>query len=457
VIELLPIMVHPLAGMTVLAVHRARTRGRRDGAEELFATCPASAQTRNVGHLRTAWVPALTTVLFASLLLSAYLATSGIHWGPIGARQLAQVLGCVLLAVGAVALGVALARWAPWTLAPVVAVLAIGIASVQIATSGDRATDGSRQLSTWLTSPEVAIRFTATHWLAHDVWVLFLVAMTCVLALIRDSHHRRQLGLGLTVLALGAGAVAYVATRPLSATDIERITAMLAAPDAHQACVDAGIPVCVYEGDDALARAFAAAVGPVVAAAPAEAVPAIRLRQGADVDRDRLDPVIVSHVPTDIGDGALPVRMVDVRAAYDGARLWTAFGVTGITGDPRVALPVNVAGQARGVVAIWLATRGLDDNRAARLATTTQRADGTATGPWPDSCYAGLAPVLWALSDLEAARLLLAADDADVRQLVHDRWHEFVDPSTPTDDLLVALGIPPVGGPQGRTPWPIPC
>jgi hypothetical protein len=456
-VELLPILIHPLAGMTVLAVYRARTRARRDGLDELFAACPTTAHTRNLGHLRTAWVPTIAAVAFAGILLTTYASTTDVHWGPTGPRQIAHVLGCGVLALGAVALGVAVARWAPWTLAPVIAVVAIGIASVNISTSGDRATDPSRQLSTWLTQADVAVRFTSTHWSAHYVWIVLLVAMTVVVALVRDSRRRVHLGVAFAALAVAAVAAAFIATRPVPTSEARRIAALLAQPAEHQTCVDAGIPVCAYAGDEALAKAYASAIRPVVAATPHIAIDGIALRQGADVDLEMLDPAIAARVPPDPWRGVPRLKMIAVSDAYDGARLHTALRFVGITDDDTNDEPIDVSGQARGVVAIWLATRGLDVQHATRLASVQSTSNGAPIGPWPDACFAGPAPVLWALTDLAAARQLIAADETTVRAVVHDRWAALVDPDTSTDALLDALGLAPLGPPSGRTPWPTAC
>src|SRR5260221_7256425 len=60
----LPLLAHPLVGMTVVAAHRAVTRSRRDDTDELFDTCPVPATTRLAAHLSTAWVAVATFLAF---------------------------------------------------------------------------------------------------------------------------------------------------------------------------------------------------------------------------------------------------------------------------------------------------------------------------------------------------------------------------------------------------------
>jgi hypothetical protein len=458
IVEWFPIMVHPLAGMTVVAVHRARTRGRRDGVEELFGSCPATDATRDVAHLRTAWLPALAAATTVLVLLGCYWLRVDLHWGPFGARQAAHVAGSALLAAGAVALGVVLARWAPWQLAPVVAVAAIGLVSLRLAESGGSTSDGAVQLSTIVVSDEADLRFTAPHWLAHHLWVAGLVLVTVAVALLRDRGDRRRVGAVLAVAAVGAAVTGYAATRPIDHDDAVRIAALIADPAAHQSCAGVDIPICTYDGDGALVGSFAPHVAAVLAGAPAGAVPdGVLLRQGADVDRAVLDPHVAALLPADPpADGVLPVALTHNDDAHEAARFWVALAVIGVRNDHQAGEVVDLRGQARGVVALWLATRDLPGDRAHDMSSVSPAGGPEhaweAARPWPDVDVAGPIPVVWALTDLEAARRLIAAPEAELRSALHAGWSEFTDPESSTDDLLAVLGLEPVGPPQGSTP-----
>jgi hypothetical protein len=462
-LEQFPMFVHPLAGLVVLAAHRARTRSTRDGTQELFDSLPASQSTRTTGHLLTAWVPAVVMVTFLTVLVTLISRAPRPSFGEVGARQVALLLGAAVLGVGATALGVALARWAPWTLVPVVAVIGVGVASVQLATSGDRTTEPIRQLSTWLGEPQVDLRLTAPHWVAHQLWITALVAVVAVLGLLRDRREPRLVGIGVAAVTV-AGLSAVVATRPIDAADADRIAALIDDRAAHQQCVDAaGLPVCTYPGDDELARHLAAEVASVVAAAPVGALDGWAWRHGTPVERSELDPEVLERLRPDEatpGERLIPMEIVSHPQADEGARFWTALTAVGVTGSQPSGTTVSLAGQARGVMALWLATRGADADTVVAMTSVDSdagRASASGARPWPNTCVAGPVAAVWGLTDLEAARRLIAAPEAEVRHALWSGWRRFTDPSTSTAELLDALGLEPVAPVRGSTPSGEPC
>jgi hypothetical protein len=439
----------------VLAAHRARTRSYRDGTQELFETCPTSQSTRTLGHLLTAWVPATLALVFLTVQTVAFTQGVTFVYGHVGARQIAALLGAVVLCIGATALGVALARWAPWTLVPVAAVIAVGFVSTRLATSGDRLTEPLRQLSTWLNDPDTNLRFTAPHWLAHHLWIVALVGVVATLAVLRDRRRPAVIAAG-AVFVLAALASAVVATRPVDTSDARRIAALIDEPEAHQVCVDAaGLPVCAYAGDGALADHFAAEIAPVVAAAPPGALAGWAVRHGWDVDPDDLDPEVRRLLEVDSRDRPIiPISLLGHDAADQGARFWVALTAVGITEDTTPGSTLNVGHQARGVIAFWLATRGVDAETAAAMTSFVDDPGESGSGgsrPWPDDCYAGPAPVSWALTDLDAARLLIAAPESEITELLHADWDHLTGRGTTTDELLSAAGLGPVTPREGFT------
>jgi hypothetical protein len=463
--ELYPIYVHPLAGLVVLAAHRARTRSRRDGTDELFDSCPTAQATRTTGHLLTAWAPAAIALGFLSAMTALLAANTLGGYGGLGARQVAALLGAALLCVGATVLGVALARWAPWMLVPVAAVVAIGFGSTRLATAGDHLTEPLRQLSTWLNEPEEYLPFTAPHWAAHHVWILALVGLVSVLALSRDVRRPRLLPVGACCAAV-AVISGVAATRPIDTADAVRIAAMINEPEAHQRCVDAaGLPVCTYGADRERAQHIADVIAPVVRAAPDGALRGWAVRQDTRVEVTKLDPAVRRRLVTPRSDRRyIPMQPAVSRHESDeGARFWVALTATGITediastsravldgtgGDLDVVYSLNH--QARGVVALWLATRGVDAGTAAAMTSSGQGSHDSSNftvgyaRPWPDVCYAGPAPVTWALTDIDAARRLLELPEVTVRDLLHGSWARFTDRATSTDELLAAVGLDPV-------------
>lgn len=456
--ELYPIYTHPLAGLVVLTAHRARTRSTRDGTQELFDACPTPHATRTVGHLLSAWAPAAIALVFLSAMTVLFSQNVAEGYGNVGGRQVAALVGATILCVGATALGVALARWAPWTLVPVVAVIAIGFGSTRLATAGSGRTEPLRQLSTWLNDPDRYVRFTAPHWVAHHLWILALVALVAVLALARDQHRLRLLGAGAAFAVVAVGS-AIAVTRPIDTADAARIASLIDEPEAHQRCVDAaGLPVCTYGSDLELARHLAAEVTPVAAAAPAGALARWAVRQDTDLDRAELDPQVRRLLHPDRGDARIiPMEMVRHAAADEGARFWVGLTAAGVTADITKGAVLSLDHQARGVVALWLATRGVDADTAADMTSTQRELDSTSnysyryTRPWPDTCYAGPTPVTWALTDLDAARRLLGAPEAAVAEQLRSDWALFTDRATSTDELLAALGLEPVAPRPGTT------
>lgn len=470
VMELYPIYLHPLAGMVVLATHRARTRAGRDGVEELFAACPTSQATRTTGHLLTAWVPATIAVVFL-VGMTALVATETLgSFAEIGARQIAALLGASALCVGATALGVALARWAPWTLAPVVAVVVVGFGSIRLATAGERLTEPIRQLSTWLNDPEEYVTFTAPHWLAHHLWIVALVGIFSVVALSRDVLGRPHVAAGASFVVL-AVASAVMATRPIDTAAAARIASLINDPEGHQRCVDAaGLPVCTYGASLERAEHLAKVVSPVVRAAPVGVLAGWAIRQETRLDTTRLDPAVQRLLAGERpADRSIPMDQARRRDHSDqAARFWVALTAVGVTDELAPSWwesPVgggadsvlNLDHQARGVVALWLATRDLDPSTAAAMTSSdagvhdSSNFTGSFARPWPDVCYAGPAPVTWALADVDAARRLLAIPEPTVSNLVHTSWPRLTDPATPTDELLAMAGLDPGTNRPGST------
>lgn len=453
--SLVPVLVHPLVGMVVLASHRAVTRGGRDGAAELFDTCPASATTRTVGVLATAWVPVVAALAFVAVLAAGLAVRSPYLHGSIGLAALVAVLAAATLCVGGVALGVALGRWVGFALAPVAVVVAVGFGSARLQTAGDPGFSPLRLLSTTPLTSETADLLPDPPAWPNLGWLVGLTLVTAVVALARD--HR---GRGLGVVAAAAGLLVVgsgvATTRPVPADRAAHVADLIANVAAHQSCAATAGPVdvCVYTSSE-LGDRVRAEVAPVAAALPAGAT-RITLRQGYAGRLDALPPGVVRRLP----QGVPPPGPNEARLGFDFApaerrvpRMQLAFAAAGLPVEPDEGdRPVVVAGQARGAVALWLATRGLDAEDARRFTSARYGQSGPVGEQdafdrgyvdWPSYC--GVTPVVWSAQDLAAARSLVAAPEAAVRSVVHGGWERWRDPGTSTDELLAALGLPPVG------------
>ncbi len=137
-----------------------------------------------------------------------------------------------------------------------------------------------------------------------------------------------------------------------------------------------------------------------------------------------------------------------------GARLWVALTAVGVTEKRSGSQVASLEGEARGVIALWLAARGVDERTALAMTTFDSGADTTGANyyrPWPDSCYAGPTPVIWAATDLDAARLLIAAPEDRIHELLQSDWSHWTNRRTSTAELLEAAGLDPVADRPGRT------
>lgn len=466
-----PIMAHPMVGMAVVGAHSAVTRARRDRCEELFAACPIGESTRTAAHLRCAWVPAAVLAAFVVATTLLHSLRTDRSYGPIDARALADVLAAVVLGVCGVWLGVALGRWAPWRLAPVVFVAALVPVIVGLGSVGDPHWSNARQLSTWPRFPPHDLLFTAPPVWWHLVWIAALGAAVAVVAMAHADRGHRTVVAGLVVAVVVAGA-GFAETRPLSGATAARIASLVAESARHQTCRSSDrVTVCVYRGYEGYLDDALGATAPVGAATPSS-VGNFTLRQHFNGDVDVLGPEVARRIGERASDDEPYLSLGFGTADNDRVvmRLETALHAVGLPARASAgSVPMVISGQARGVVALWLASRGLDAPAAQRLAShhynpDDDTPDRTPTAldlgmawPRPDACDLESSPVAWARQDLQGARSLLAMPADDVHELLLDGWSRFTDPATTTNELLVAAGLDPVGMTDRVVAIPLTC
>ena len=450
---LAPWFAHPLVGLTILAVHRNITRDRRDGTDELLDTCPTEPTTRTLGHLATSVAPVAAYTTFFATYLAILVAKGNDFDGPLGLEQVLGLLSAFVLCIGGVTLGVALGRWVHFGLAPVVAVVAVLFLTLGLATEGDPGWNPLAELSTMPPLSEMNEVFTARPATWHLLWLLALTGSVAAVALSRHRRDRVIMSLGAVSLAL-AVISGIGATRPMSDGDADTIASRISDPAANQSCsTGAGgrLEVCTFDDYDNIATVVVEPVSAVVAALPAE-VGTITMRQRFPQDATLADlpPEVRRRIP-----GGLPSPSPnEVRLDFgtdddtvDGARFDAAFTATGLPVEsPPGDMPRVIAGQARGVVALWLATRGMPADEARDVATAfhPDAADPFDRGlAWHEECTSP--PVVWSAQDLQAARALMGLDDDAIVRVLATRWEHWIDPRTGTDDLLAALEVAPVG------------
>jgi hypothetical protein len=454
VFSFVPLMAHPLCGCTIVATHRAMTRGRRDGAEELFSTCPAGWAPRTRGHLLTLWVPVIASTVLAGTLLVLVATRNPFVMGPLDDRTAIDFAIGVLLPAGAAALGVALGRWAPWALVPFVAVVLVAAADGRIGNIGDQAWESDRWLATFSTSTNAEILFFDPPGWERVLWFGGLVAVVAAIALLRGEHSRRVPAL------LGAGVVAsmlaaVLVVRPLSEAAAAERADLINRPSVHQTCtpVDELVQVCVYDDLADIGPKLVDHLAPVAAAIPSAAREPVTFRHTLNGDVGNLQPEVIRLVTAPEGDDpdALMLRFYVQEESFEAMRLRLAAHATGLPTEP-----INdtyghvVAGDAVGVVVLWLATRGMDEGDVRGLLEVGQEQGADVTpamrgDAWPGRCVGEGPVLLWSHQDLIAARELVAADPAVVAAELASDWDRWTDPTTTTDELMVAVDLEPVG------------
>lgn len=450
-----PILAYPLVGMTIVGAHAAVTRERRDGTAELFASCPVPPAVRTVAHLRTAWVPVLAVVVFLALFWVALLSRSS-AFGPVPLRSAGDGMAALALAVGGTFLGVAVGRWAPWWPAPFVAIVLVAVVSSAIGGIGEPGHwSQQRQLSTFPRYPDYDPVFALRPVWWHLAWLVTLCAATAVVALLHDRRDRLMATAGgVTVVALLVTGIGT--SRPLDGGEAELVASMVAHPERHQECIERlDGSFCTFEGFEELRRMFADEIEPVLAGLPAAAPDRLVVRQVYDDRLEELDPEVRDRLPGEIAPSDVHVALGynSYPTVFVAARIATGLWAVGLPSQARLTTRMeSIAGEAPGVIALWIAARGLDRDDALDLASaqTSQHDDGSVdplaeSMAWPEPCESGPSPVVWSPQDLAAARALLTVPEAEVRRVLDAEWDTWTDRDTTTAELMDRFGLPSVG------------
>jgi len=449
---------------TLIATNLAALRSRREGTEELFDSLPTPAVTRTAAHL----VSGLAAVPFAVLVLGGYIAYLVID-GSIGSPNVAELAVGPLLVAGGAMLGVLAARWAPHpTVAPVVAVATIFVQG--------KLSESETSPFRWMAFKtdgvglDDGIAFPGpVDW--HLVFLLGTVAIAAGLALSRHGFSRQ-----VTTFLVGAvavsGVAAYAQTRPLSDSAARRQAAALTAPELK--CeVRGGVRYCVEPGYEVRYGQWDPPVQAVLARVPAEV-------RGRGLVVSMREPNVVGN--TDCSPTPM-LQMVSprVRALVTPEQVWPADDAVhpwrywpwdpgcsfvdhgtvltvqvgswavGLPPAQSAAPPCVASGQARSVVALWLAgqsTAGAPEALAEVLRTSEGLGNADLisfdSNTWPNW------GVVFAHRDVATALAILERPAEEVGRIVNDNWARLVDPSTPSADLARLTGVPApaVGGPS---------
>lgn len=457
----IPLLIYPLCGMVLVAANRAALRARRDGTLELLDSLPARPAVRTLGLLAALWVPVLVGVgATAALTVSVWFGSGKDPGAGLWSRSeldlpftdigIATIVSAVVLVACAGALGIALARLLPWGLVPIVAVVAIGIATGVL--GGDDLPGIIGFLGPVANGGDLPAFLSPVAQGWHVAYLVGLGALAVGAAFLLDGE--RRWGVGGLALAVALLATSLVGpSRTYAGDTAHGLADLVTDPSPHQRCLEGdGVTVCHFPELDEIAARWLALAEPVRAAAPADAIDGplgIHTRLSAE-EIDQLAAPVRAELdrrgdsfPWTDEPGIHP----DLR--WDGAdalrAMLVAHGIVGLpeSGAPPVE-PCFAGGQARAAVAVALAGRGLRVDERSTLRAPPDGPDGLAgvtdfvDAPWEvDSEPA----VVHAETDLALGRALLERPVDEVRGVLAADWSTWVDPRTPTEDLAAAFGL----------------
>ena len=492
------LMLVPLGWAAILAANLCMLRSRRYGTEELFGGAALPLGSRTAGHL-LACLATLPVSIGVATVLVVIMRLEGWQGWP---RIEVFVVGPLIVLGGAV-LGVAVARWLPWAVFGWVAVIATFVLQVNLGQADARfrwlhfSVNGN---DTTFNLPEFQLE--RHGW--HLVYLIGATLLVAAVALLRSPPTTARLGLlGVAVALVALGVYAQV--QPPSATEAEVVASRLESPMASQQCVELDrVNYCSWpryatwrEGWRTPVQGVLSRVPRQVSERPGGIVvsqrPTLEVRSLVDPDlRGRVDPRLVFprepvvHAgfdwtePTWSNQDVEPNR--DLELAYN-----TALVAVGLpdrpwwdesTADPSWATrklhrgnggngeeivlvadglnTCDAGGEARVVVALWLAGQATDHTRQALIRDAGQAGsqDGDKSGPgvadllWLEEYDTSIPPVLPRFGtvttgdDVQSAVQLLALPDDRVAEVVRSRWNDLIEPSTPVSRIFELLDLP---------------
>lgn len=450
--HVIPFFLFPFAGLTIVAVGSAVLRGRRDGVEELYASLPASRESRTGAHLlAVAWAVAWSAVLVGALLGYLYAV------GGFGTPHPGELLTVLVLVACAGAVGVTATRLVPSVAATVVAVVLMGVLQGLTAHFSGSTTTRTAWFAPWVEDGEF---FGPGLWVrrpwSHLVYLIGLGMFAAVLGFLRHRVDRRTIAsLLASLIVIAAGGLAQ--SRPFTDGDYERMVALV---ERGATLCDARSDVryCVFEGNGPLIEHWRPAVEGVLARVPArvaarplvvsQRIPAGALHYVPPALKARFHPDTPSSPP----DVWQPDGGVHPGPAWCGGSCALALAAqagawaVGLPLDPRGVHPdpydvYDASGEARAVVALWLGASATPETRATfprrvRFDPTVEEG----ARPGEPVLMTGCEGVTetgteFGMADVLLARALLGLPDDHVTRVLHANWDRLVDPRTSSSAL----------------------
>ncbi len=460
----------PLGALAlVAAAHRNVCRSRREHTDELFASMPTSPRAHTTAFLLACLgpVPIAFAYLFFTLLAADPLWDAPV---PMLWPLVASVATTILLAVvGGGVVGVFLARWLPTTAAAL-----IGIAAIIWLNNGP---DNHHPNFRWL-RVAVEVDLGGRYDIVPPaVWrVAFIAALVGLGACLAMWSHptRRSLIIATAACVIFVAVSGWVISRPPTAAEVDRVVADLGSPTDAQHCeTRSGVRYCVYPGTEAWIDNWSPAVDAVLARVPERVRPdAVQVLQRESI------PILEAPVEYN-GAASFPYPSAVVER-LDPTRAWAAdgavhpplqfdtaqpdwevaFGVASLA----VGLPPSAswsepggcmaAGQARLVLAMWLAGSATDSTATAladhaswveqddladkRVAPNTH--DDYENRSASRDGYQAVVGAAGTGADVIAAHRLVRGG-AELDQVLDDHWEELTDPATGSARLFELAGV----------------
>jgi len=451
----------PIAATTLLVAFYAALRQRR--LPEVLSAQPTDRNARLVGvQFGTLGPAAATSVLTVAGVI--YLLAGE----PIGELLWWDLISGVVMVPAAGVLGTALARWLPH---PVVAPIAVvGLAVVQFWASPDfgvlndfaHSTDDVSGHFEWLAPWMTPSSFSPPDIMAHRpavLHVMFLLVFTLVIAyLTQERSGSARLGQGVVaviVVVAVFGVSLNLQAHSLTVTWPE-------AADAQICEVEDGIEYCALKYHEDWIPRWHSTIAGVNELAPVELDRVVQRPHniGFDPDPSLADRSGLALTTMEWDrPGTLPEQEFSLALmaaqtavglpALPQPRLLTEAEIDSIVeqnpdypGDLREQLmnePVREqvcsgVGQARSVVAVWLAASATADGTTMLDWLLDRRPDAqTLSFAYVDPHH--IDAVTIGRSDAQLSRDLLSLQQADVLTTLQDRWDEVLDPATTPADL----------------------
>ena len=452
----------PLAGATLLVTNYSTLRQRR--LPDILDSYPSGPSLRILGVQLGVTGPVLLTLLIQTVGLS-YLLTGG----PIGGIAWWELaVGPVMVALFGVG-GVFLGRRLPH---PIVApVVLVGFAFLQLLASPDAQIFSSELgpvanvewLAPWMMPSafepieDLAARPSELH--LGYLAALALVVVTLALP-VKGWARLARLAVAGVFVAVLVGISLNLSSEPKSGFDWSEAAA------AQPCSVQDGVEYCAFEFYVDWIPRWQETVAAVDAIAPVTITKVMQRPPNIGFDEEgtlETPGLVLANTHWD-RVGATPYHRFDLAllAAHSAVglpttrqtRLFTKEEIESIVeqnpeapGDLRAHLEsqppfpqsCSAIGQARAVVAVWLAATALDHGPEA-IQSALERLP-TANLFRPGYQHFHLPPTSVGRSDAELALGLLARPMADVQAELVSRWQEVVDPATTSADLASWFGL----------------